>query len=305
MRTHAGAVLAMAAIVASVVGARQPSTLAQPRPPHASVVILGDGTPLLSADRSGTSIGVVVRGTLYVFDAGPGVLRRVFEARERLHLGIQRLGPVFITHLHSDHTLGLPELLYYPGAPSLRMFGPPGTKALMDHVLEAWSEDRQIRAHSSMASDNAVATTVNSEVTTEITAGVAYRDSNITVTAFEVSHGDWPHALGYRIDAPDRVIVISGDTRPSSAVVDACNGCDILLHAVYDGEAILTGGDARYFRAFHTSAIELGDIAARARPKLLVMYHQIFMGKQPADLIRQVAASFHGPVISARDLDIY
>ena len=99
----------------------------QPTPPvRSSIVILGDGTPILSADRSGTSIGIVVRGTLYVFDAGPGVLRRIHEARERLRLGIQRLGPVFVTHLHSDHTLGLPELLYYPFAPALYVYGPPG-----------------------------------------------------------------------------------------------------------------------------------------------------------------------------------
>ena len=305
MRSHAVALLAIAPISALVLGAHERPVRQQPPPPHASVVILGDGTPLLSADRSGTSIGIAVGGTLYVFDAGPGVLRRVFEARERLRLGIQRLGPVFITHLHSDHTLGLPELLYYPGAPSLRVFGPPGIRTLMNHVLDAWSEDRQIRAHSAMASDNAVAMTVNNLVTTEILTGVVYRDSNVTVTASEVLHGDWPHALSYRIDTPDRVIVISGDTRPSSAVVDACNACDILLHAVYDGEATLSDGDARYFKAFHTSAVELGDIATRARPKLLVMYHQIFMGKQPADLIRQVASKFHGPVISARDLDVY
>src|SRR6185503_18150698 len=111
----------------------------QPTPPaRSAIVILGDGTPLLSADRSGTSIGVIVRGTLYVFDAGPGVLRRIHEARERLGLGIQRQGPVFLTHLHSDHTLGVPELLYYPGAPSLRIYGPRGTQRLLMHLLEAW-----------------------------------------------------------------------------------------------------------------------------------------------------------------------
>jgi ribonuclease BN (tRNA processing enzyme) len=125
------------------------------------------------------------------------------------------------------------------------------------------------------------------------------------VTSFEVLHGDWPHALGYRIEAPDRVITISGDTRPSDAVINACNGCDILLHAVYDGEAPLAGGTAAYFRSFHTNAIELGLVATKARPKLLVMYHQIFMGKLPADLIRQVNRNFKGPVISAKDLDVY
>lgn len=274
-------------------------------PARSAIVILGDGTPLLSADRSGTSIGVVVRGTLYVFDAGPGVLRRVFEARERLGLGIGRLGPVFITHLHSDHTLGLPELLYYPSAPALRVFGPPGIKQMVQRLQEAWAEDRRIRSSSGMPSDQAVAESVNAAAAEEVGNGNIYSDSNITVTSFGVSHGGWEHALGYRIRTPDRVIVISGDTRPSDAVVDACNGCDVLLHAVYDGENSLNVADSSYFSRFHTNARELAAVAIRARPGLLILYHQIFMGKRPADLVRQVNATFRGPVLSARDLDVY
>jgi len=294
------------AILLCVAAASSPVTAQQPAPkPHAAIVILGDGTPLLSADRSGTSIGVVVRGTLYVFDAGPGVLRRILETRERLRLGIQRLGPVFVTHLHSDHTLGLPELLYYPGAPSLQLFGPPGIQSMLKRLQEAWAEDRQIRSASGMPSDQGLAATVNAATAQEIAAGIVYADSNITVTAFAVPHGTWPHAFGYRIVAPDRVIVISGDTSPSDAVVQACNGCDVLLHAVYDGENSLSGGDLTYFARFHTNTQELGGLAARARPGLLILYHQLFMGKLPADLVRQVAATFRGAVMSARDLDVY
>jgi ribonuclease Z len=233
------------------------------------------------------------------------VLRRIFETRERLGLGIQGLGPVFITHLHSDHTLGLPELLYYPGAPSLRVYGPPGTKRMMQLLQEAWAEDRQIRSSSGMPTDHRTAATVNAATAEEVTAGAVYSDSNISVTSFEVPHGNWPHAVGYRIRAPDRVIVISGDTRPSDAVVDACNGCDVLLHEVYDGENSLTGADSTYFKQFHTNTRELGALATRARPRLLILYHQVFMGKRPADLVRQVAATFRGPVMSARDLDVY
>jgi ribonuclease Z len=295
-------------IVASVLfaGLATGTARAQPSPkPHSAIVILGDGTPLLSADRSGTSIGIIVRGTLYVFDAGPGVLRRIHETRERLRLGVQRLGPVFVTHLHSDHTLGLPELLYYPDSRSLRVFGPPGIRNMLRYLQDAWAEDRQIRSSSGMPSDQGVAVTVNAATAEEVTTGAVYADSNITVTAFEVAHGTWPHALGYRIVAPDRVIVISGDTRPSAAVVDACNGCDVLLHAVYDGENSLSGADSSYFSRFHTSTRELGALATRARPRLLILYHQLFMGKLPADLVRQVAAIFRGPVMSARDLDVF
>lgn len=291
---------------------------ASPAPPRSAVVILGDGTPAISASRSGTSIGIVVRGTLYVFDAGPGVLQRIFEARERMNLGIRKLGPVFITHLHSDHTLGLPHLLFYPEmgmqtgpvqgvgeSAFLKVMGPPGLKPMMEHLAAAWAEDRQIRAQSLMAADNAIASRVDGALVNEVGAGVVYADSNVTVTAFTVTHGDWKHALGYRIQAPDRVIVISGDTRPTEATVSACNGCDLLLHAVHGGEGVLTGKDEAYFRAYHTSAVQLGELAQRARPRLLVLYHQAFAGRRPAELIAQVMASFRGTVISARDLDVY
>jgi ribonuclease Z len=267
-------------------------------------VILGDGTPVISADRSGTCVGIVVRGTLYIFDAGPGVIRRIFEARQRLKdVTITRYGPVFITHLHSDHTLGIPELLYYARQPHepFHIYGPPGISAMMTHLLAAYSEDRTIRVTGLEHADS-VRWAVRP---TEITSGVAYRDSNITVTAFEVPHGSWPHALGYRIDTPDRSIVLSGDTRPSDAVVSACNGCDFLLHEV----SADAPGDLRwntYNHQFHTRPTELGDIARRAHPKFLVMYHQVFGDDDSRlDFIRQVNATFTGPIISARDLDVY
>ncbi len=97
------------------------------------------------------------------------------------------------------------------------------------------------------------------------------------------------------------MIVLSGDTSPSDAVVNACNGCDVLLHAVYDGENTLAGSDLAYFTRFHTNARQLGELAERAHPRMLILYHQLFMGKRPDDLVRQVAATFRGPVKSARE----
>ena len=107
------------------------------------VIMLGVGSPNISADRAGTGIAVVVRGTAYLFDAGPGVEHRIFEARQRLNIPMRRFGPVFITHLHSDHTLGLPALLYYARNPRepFHVIGPPGTRAMMQNILAAWVED--------------------------------------------------------------------------------------------------------------------------------------------------------------------
>jgi ribonuclease BN (tRNA processing enzyme) len=122
-----------------------------------------------------------------------------------------------------------------------------------------------------------------------------------------VHHGSWPQAFGYRIDTPDRSIVISGDCTPSTALVDACHGCDILLHEVYslvDAKRPEPGW-IEYLREFHTSPTELAQIAAKAKPKLLVLYHQLIRGTTDKALVKEVRKNYGGRIVSAHDLDLY
>lgn len=113
----------------------------------------------------------------------------------------------------------------------------------------------------------------------EIGQGIVYQDGNVTVKAFAVSHGEVPHAFGYRFETPDRTIVISGDTSPSQNVIGACNGCDILVHEVYTmkGHSAAASSWQAYQLKYHTSSKQLAELATKARPKLLVMYHQIYL----------------------------
>jgi ribonuclease BN (tRNA processing enzyme) len=140
-----------------------------------------------------------------------------------------------------------------------------------------------------------------------VRAGVVYRDSNVTVTAIDVLHGKWEHALGYKFKTADRTIIVSGDTRVSDEIARACNGCDVLVHEVFSAEKLKTRplDWQKYHTAYHTSTYDLGDLATRARPKLLVLYHQLFWGDGDADLVRQVRTRFSGQVVSARDLGVY
>lgn len=277
-------------------------------PGHAQVLILGSGTPVIDAAHSGNSIGILVRGALYIFDAGPGVERRMLEAVAK-GTKIDTIPAVFITHLHSDHTLGLPALVYYHGANAefrgggaLAVYGPPGIAAMMTNIAAAWADDRgartQIRGGSPSWDVRGA----------DITAGVVYRDSNVVVKAFEVPHPPWPHAFAYRVETADRVIVISGDTRPSDAIARECAGCDVLLHEVYSAVGLPKAPPQmqRYHPTAHTSTYELADIATKARPKLLVLYHQLYLGgTSDDDLVREVRTRYTGRVVSARDLDLY
>ena len=277
------------------------------------LVILGTGTPNADPDRSGPALAVVAGGRAYLVDAGPGLVRRAAAASAR-H-GIEALAPhmlnrLFITHLHSDHTVGLPDVIFSPWVlerpDPIRIFGPPGTASMADHIQAAWREDVHMRLFGLEPHDynrDAYRSPV-----TETTGGPVYEDENVRVTAIPVLHGSWPHPLGYRFEAAGRTIVISGDARPSESLVDACNGCDILVHEVYSAETFKGRPPEwqRYHADSHTSTVELADIATRARPALLVLYHQLYWGATDEDLLREIReAGYAGRVVSAADLDVY
>jgi len=283
------------------------------RAPRTRVVLLGTGTPNADPERSGPASAVVVDGRAYLVDAGPGVVRRAAQAardRDIPALRVQSLDRVFVTHLHSDHTLGLPDLLLSPWVldrpEPLSVFGPPGTRRMMDRIVEAWSADIDVRVNGLEPRDanrDAYAPRVE-----EVRAGVVYQDDLVRVTAIEVEHGSWEAALAYRFEGPDRTIVISGDAAPSQAIVDACGGCDVLVHEVYSAERFATRPPEwqRYHASFHTSTVELADLATRARPGLLVLYHHLFWGTDDEGLVRELReAGYTGAVVSGRDLDVF
>src|ERR1051326_820215 len=160
------------------------------------VVLLGTGTPNADPDRFGPSVAIIANGVPYLVDAGAGVVRRAAAAERNgvLALAAKNLKVVFITHLHSDHTLGLPDLMLSPWTLDrtvpLQVYGPKGVKAMTAHIQEAYAEDIDIRLHGGEPS-NKTGWQVN---THEIDAGVVYQDSNVKVTAFRVPHGKWPEA---------------------------------------------------------------------------------------------------------------
>ena len=273
------------------------------------LVMLGTGTPNPVPDRSGPAVAVVAGGQPYLVDCGPGVVRRAAAAQLAgvSALDMPNLTRLFVTHLHSDHTAGYADLVLTPWVLAreepLEVFGPPGIRSMTDHILAAYAEDIDVRLQGSQP-QNLTGIQVNAH---EIEPGEIYRDEHVRVTAFAVPHGAWNHAFGFRFDTSDRSIVITGDTTASEAVVEACNGCDVLVHEVY----AKTGLDCRtrdwqaYYRASHTSGIEIGEIAARAQPKLLVLYHVLLSGATEANLLAEIRQSFDGPVVFADDLDVY
>ena len=274
------------------------------------VVLLGSGTPYPDPARSGPAVAVVVNHVAYLVDCGPGVVRRAAAAKDHgiAALDVKNLKTVFITHLHSDHTLGYPDLIFTPWvmhreAP-LAAYGPKGLKSMTAHIEKAWEKDVDVRRHG-LEQGDAIGYKVE---VNEIQPGVVYRDANVTVTAFPVTHGSWDQAFGYRFDTADRQVVISGDTSPTEEVVKACDGCDVLLHEVYNPHGTKLQQEPHekeYFRTFHTSPEELGELARKARPKLLVLYHQVWMQLPEEDLLEQMKKAYAGAWVSGEDLAVY
>jgi ribonuclease BN (tRNA processing enzyme) len=191
---------------------------------------------------------------------------------------------------------------------------------MAEHILKAYAADIDIRTGvKARTGDTEHARISGYKVNVhEIHPGVVYKDQNVTVTAFAVHHGNWAHAYGYRFETANRTVVISGDTSPDAAIVDNCHGCDVLIHEVYTQASFdkLSPEWKRYRMAYHTSSKELADIATRAKPGLLILYHRANPGCDHArtecreagseeQLLKEIRQFYKGKVVAGHDLEIY
>src|SRR5712691_10577782 len=278
------------------------------KPSGTQVVLLGTGTPGIDPDRSGPATAIVVNGTPYLVDFGPGVVRRAKAAV--VDRGIKALEPtnlrvVFVTHLHSDHTVGYPDLIFTPWTVGrrvpLEVYGPKGLKAMTEHLLEAYRVDIETRTN---AEGNQRGFPEGHNVNAhEITPGVVYKDANVTVTALVTKHA--MESYGYRFDTPDRSIVISGDTNPTQATIAACRGCDILIHEAQTPAWLATRPATfqQFAAKYHTRTAQLADLAREAKPRLLILIH--YNALSPEELLSDMLTRYAGHFVVGRDLDVY
>jgi ribonuclease BN (tRNA processing enzyme) len=277
------------------------------------LVLLGTGNPNPSPEQSGCALALVVNDTPYIIDFGPGLIRRSARLTPRYGgeiegLEASRLKTAFLTHLHSDHTTGYPDLILTPWVMGrdepLQVYGPEGIGSMTEHILMAYQEDIRYRVYGDEPANNQGWRVNWHEIEHE---GEIYRDSNVVVEAFPVIHGSWPNAWGFRFTTPDRVIVISGDCKPSPKVIEYGAGADILVHEVYSQAGFETKSEVwkAYHRMHHTSTLELAEIARRTNPGKLVLYHILFWGSSEAELLEEIQSGYKGNVFVGEDLDIF
>lgn len=270
------------------------------------VVMLGTGTPNADAKRVSSGVAIAINNQPYLVDCGHGIVQRVVEAHQsgKISWNSTHLNRLFVTHLHADHIVGLPDLMFTPWIhdrqTSIQAYGPPELASMVEHINLAFSEN--IREHTTAHPHTPHGYKVE---VFPVLEGLCYQDENVQVFALKADHGDLT-AYSYKFVSPDRTVIISGDTRPVPEFVQWARGCDVLIHEVYSALAFNNRPAEwqAYHSRVHTSSYELGEIAHQIQPKRLVLYHQLFWGVSETDLIAEVATRFDGKIISANDLDI-
>jgi ribonuclease BN (tRNA processing enzyme) len=293
------------------------------------VVLLGTGTPVPDPDRSGPATAIVVGDSAYLVDFGPGIVRRAESAA--LNRKIPAVEPgnlkvAFVTHLHSDHTAGYSDLIFTGWTSGrtvpLEVYGPSGLQSMTEHILQAYRIDIETRTNPDGNQRRFPdGWKVNAH---EIKAGVVYMDEKVTVTAFATKHA--MESYGYRFDTPDRTIVISGDTNPVEATINACNGCDVLIHEAQPLELLAKMPESiqSFVAKYHTTTEQLADLAKKARPKMLIIYHTVSfppgiapprllppkagadaLYAEPEMLQKEIGSRYSGQFVIGKDLDVY
>ena len=274
------------------------------------VTLLGTGTPRPILERFGPSILVEAGEERLLFDTGRGVSQRLWQ----LGMPLRNIGSVFLTHFHSDHVIGLPDLWLtgmlstsYGGRTGpLTVYGPPGTQALLSGLESAYAADLRIRM-----ADEATAPEATRLLGREISEGVAFERNGVKVTAFDVDHGELiKPAMGYRVDYAGRAVVLSGDTRFSENLIRHAAGADLLLHEVAAArpEFLKKSAAGRRIIGHHTEPEQAGVVFERVRPRLALYTHIALVGDaaagvpDAAELERRTRRTWKGPLTVGEDL---
>jgi ribonuclease Z len=274
------------------------------------VTLIGSGNPIPAADRFGPATLIEAGDQKLLFDAGRGATIRLWQ----LKIPFNKISPLFLTHFHSDHTVGIPDLWLtgWLGGPfgrrttPFRVVGPTGTKELMTNLERAYAADIRIR----IADEHYPAEGVKVIAAEFAAESVIYEKDGVRVTAFEVNHGDEiKPAYGYRVDYLGRSIVISGDTRFNENVIKYATGADILVHEVAAVHPqLLKDPQVQRVMAHHTSPQEAGTVFSRAHPKIAVYSHFTLLARPPVpavtipEVIAQTRETYLGPLEPGEDL---
>ncbi len=276
------------------------------------VTLLGTGSPEPSSTRFGPATLVQAGGLSLLFDAGRGVTVRLHQLGLPSGKGIDA---VFLTHYHSDHVEGLPDLwmtgyIFGPfgsRTKPMRLWGPSdgtrtpsGAAKLARGLTETFSDDIRIR----QADEHITAAATQIEAHDFDKDSVVFDEAGVKVTAFAVNHGDLVKpSVGYRIDYGPRSVTISGDTQFDENLIRHAEGTDLLIHEVFAISAQLaTLPQLKPVADHHTSPEQAGTVFSRVKPKLAVYSHFVLIGTAGEEIVPRTRNTYQGPLEAGEDL---
>ncbi|UVO39832.1 MBL fold metallo-hydrolase [Bradyrhizobium arachidis] len=274
------------------------------------VTLLGTGVPTPRPTSFSASTLVEAGSEKLLFDLGRGSTMQLYK----LKIPLGAITASFLTHLHSDHIVGLPDMwlngwLATPWASRkgpMKLFGPKGTVAMTENLTKAFADDIRIRIDDEHLDPKAVEFAAK-----DIEPGLVYDNNGVKVTAIEVNHGEKiKPAFGYVIEYGGHKVVLSGDTKYDERIAKAAAGADLLIHevALIEPELLVRNPVYKDIQAHHTSPEEAGRIFASARPKLAVYSHIVFGTVKPGldipeePLIERTRTAYNGPLLVGRDM---
>lgn len=266
------------------------------------VTLLGTGTPFPRRGQACACMLVECGANKFLLDCGPGAPANFTS----LEIPFPLVTKIFLTHHHVDHIGGLDHFWIggwtYGRTTALRVWGPKGTKDIIEHLKKIYAWDIETRKEALPHGGSEIACQDYGE-------GVIYEEGAVRITAFKVDHTAPQNTYGLRVDYGRRSFAFSGDTKRCDALIRQSQKVDLLIHEAFPPAALYAAKSGRPLETakriaevYHTAPREVGHVFAETNPRLGVLYHLYNNDDVVIPVVDEIRENYKGWVEIGYDL---